>query len=537
MAIVSAPILPSEDKATALLARGKPCLLYSERIADLETPVSVTLKLACPPCCLLESVEGGKHRGRFSIIALAPDLIWTCHDKTITTRDGTGKTLTQTTITGDTAQACVGDDALEALRQLQADSRLDIPASLPPMVAGLFGYFGYEMIQHMERIPTAKADDDTNANIPNTPDAWFMRPTLVVVIDRLKESMVLATPLRPDSNKPPQAIYGEGKQRLLDAMTALDKPVPDAAPARKTPTPNEANSPKKVPPKNPKEIKEIFGARPNMTKAKFLANVKAGIDYIKAGDIFQVLLSQRLTRPFRHHPFQFYRTLRRLNPSPFLLYFDMGEFALVGSSPEILVRLRGDTITIRPIAGTRPRGSTPDEDQALAQELLADAKERAEHLMLLDLARNDTGRVAAAGSITLVEHFAIERYSHVMHIASEVEGQLREGADAIDALQAGFPAGTVTGAPKIRAMEIIHELEATRRGTYAGAAGYIAANGDMDTCILLRTALIENNQMHIQAGAGIVYDSQPEKEFDETINKAKALLHAAQVADALVEGN
>ncbi|MCG8621262.1 MAG: anthranilate synthase component I [Proteobacteria bacterium] len=516
MATVSAQILPSEDKATAALARGKPCLLYSERIADLETPVSVTLKLGShtPPCCLLESVEGGKHRGRFSIIALAPDLIWTCHAKTITTRNGNGKILHQ-----------AEGDALVALRQLQTHSRLDIPDSLPPMTAGLFGYFGYEMIQHMEKIPTAKATSDA---VPDTPDAWFMRPTLVVVIDRLKDSMVLATPLRPAKSKPPAVIYDEGKQRLLEAMATLDKPVPDRDPPSKKLPASKAAKPTA-------KIAEILGARPNMTKAKFLARVKTAIDYIKAGDIFQVLLSQRLTRPFAHHPFHFYRTLRRLNPSPFLLYFDMGEFALVGSSPEILVRLRGNTITIRPIAGTRPRGSTLDEDQALAQELLADAKERAEHLMLLDLARNDTGRVAAAGSISLVEHFAIERYSHVMHIASEVEGQLRDGADAIDALQAGFPAGTVTGAPKIRAMEIIHELEASRRGTYAGAAGYIAANGDMDTCILLRTALIKNGAMHIQAGAGIVYDSQPEKEFDETINKAKALLHAAQVADALAE--
>jgi len=271
----------------------------------------------------------------------------------------------------------------------------------------------------------------------------------------------------------------------------------------------------------------------NMEKSKFLEMVDRAVEYIKAGDIFQVVLSQRFSIPFNLPAISLYRALRRLNPSPFLIYFNMGDMALVGSSPEILVRLRDEKVTIRPIAGTRPRGQTPEEDAALADELIADVKERAEHLMLLDLGRNDTGRVSKPGTVRLVDSFAIERYSHVMHIASEVQGDIRDGLDTVDALKAGFPAGTVSGAPKIRAMEIIDELEPSQRGPYAGAAGYISADGDMDTCIVLRTAIVKDNVMHIQAGAGIVYDSVPEMEFQETVNKAMAVIRAASEANNL----
>ena len=490
-------LAPSELKrARTALDAGRATLLHTELVADLETPVSIMLKLGIdsPYHCLLESVEGGNVRGRFSVIALNPDLIWRVQGDAITTHDGNGKLLSQEK-----------GDALGHLRQVLKASQVDIPDDLPPMSAGLFGYFGYEMIGFMENVPTDNPDE------LGIPDACFMRPQVVVIFDRLKDSLRIATPLRPDDGDV-EAVIAAATERL---KTITDK-LKTALPLIKKTT---CESP--LPP-----------TAANMPKAQFLNMVKKAIDYIKAGDIFQVVLSQRFSVPFLQHPFALYRSLRRLNPSPFLIYFHMDGFALVGSSPEILVRLRDGVITLRPIAGTRPRGKTPDEDQALADELLNDAKERAEHLMLLDLGRNDVGRVAQPGSVAVVDQFHIERYSHVMHIASEVQGAVRAECDVIDALKSGFPAGTLTGAPKIRAMEIIHELEPARRGSYGGAAGYISSNGDMDTCIVLRTALIKDGILHIQAGAGIVYDSVPENEFQECVNKAMAIITAATEAAA-----
>lgn len=484
------------SSALACLGEGKAFLLYTELVADLETPVSVMLKLGAdkPYNCLLESVEGGRVRGRFSVIALDPDLIWRVNGDTITTTDINGRILARET-----------GDALEALRRLIRQSRMDIPKHLPPMSSGLFGFFGYEMIRYMERIPTDNRDD------LGTPDACLMRPSAVVIIDRLKDSLLVATPVRPDdAGGDHRKALAAGQQKLDDIANRLNAPLRHAPTKKSRQKPPQPTS--------------------NVKKPDFLNAVRKAIEYIKSGDIFQVVLSQRFSVPFTKTPFALYRALRRLNPSPFLIYFHMGDFALVGSSPEILVRLRDEKVTIRPIAGTRPRGKTPAEDQQLAAELLADPKERAEHLMLLDLGRNDAGRVSRPGSVEVVDQFAIERYSHVMHIASEVQGTIRPEYDAIDALKAGFPAGTVSGAPKIRAMEIIHELESVRRGPYAGAAGYISADGDMDTCIILRTAVVKDGMMHIQAGAGIVYDSVPEKEFDETLAKAMALIRATEVA-------
>lgn len=495
-------ILPNKSDIKAQLAEGKTVLLHTELVADLETPVSIMLKLGIdePYHCLLESVEGGDVRGRFSVIALNPDLIWTVRGEDITIENGDGQiTATET------------GSAFDSLRRLMADTAVNIPKDLPPMSTGLFGYFGYEMIQYMENITASNPDE------LGTPDACLMRPSVVVIIDRLKDSLRIITPVRPDhiNESANDDAINQGHQRLHAIIEKLNKSsFSQQKPSNHTALPDVAT---------------------NMPKSIYLGMVKKAIEYIKAGDIFQVVLSQRYSVPFFKKPFTLYRSLRRLNPSPFLIYFNMGGYSLVGSSPEILVRLRDGKVTIRPIAGTRPRGKTPEEDQQLAIDLLDDAKERAEHLMLLDLGRNDVGRVSKPGSVKVIDHFHIERYSHVMHIASEVEGQIRPELDAIDALKAGFPAGTLTGAPKIRAMEIIDELEPTRRGPYGGAAGYISGNGDMDTCIVLRTALVKNNMLYIQAGAGVVYDSIDENEYQECENKAMAVIRAAAEAVEMPE--
>lgn len=494
-------IQPEQKEAELLLKNGKTVLLHTELVADLETPVSIMLKLGIdePYHCLLESVEGGNVRGRFSVIALNPDLIWTVRGDDITIEDGKGHVISRE-----------NGAVFESLRRLMASSSVEIPDDLPPMSTGLFGYFGYEMIQYMEDITS------TNPDELGTPDACLMRPSVVVIIDRLKDSLRVVTPVRPDSHDGNhETAIQNGHDRLQNIVNTLNKNIS----SRQKPEPHTP-------------LPEVST---NMPKSTYLGMVKKAIEYIKAGDIFQVVLSQRFSVPFFKKPFTLYRSLRRLNPSPFLIYFNMGGYSLVGSSPEILVRLREGNVTIRPIAGTRPRGKSPEEDQNLAADLLDDAKERAEHLMLLDLGRNDVGRVSQPGTVKVVDHFNIERYSHVMHIASEVQGQIRPDLDAVDALKAGFPAGTLTGAPKIRAMEIIDELEPTRRGPYGGAAGYISGNGDMDSCIVLRTALIKDNMLYIQAGAGVVYDSIDENEYQECVNKAMAVIRAAAEAVEMPE--
>ncbi len=485
-------ITPKRSEIAPLLAASETgTIAYTQLVADLETPVSAMMKLAAdkPYSCLLESVEGGNVRGRFSVIAMEPDLIWTCDEKSAWKTTPCGASIGE-----------VSSNPISSLRQLIDDSRLDMPEEMPPMAAGLFGYFGYEMIHHIDTIPI------NNPQEINVDMTKLMRPSIVVIFDRLKDVMLICTPVRKDTSRPPEEIWDEAEQRLKKTIAALNKPFVTQSLNVTGPMPEYQS---------------------NMTKNHFTNMVKKAVEYIKAGDIFQVVLSQRFSIPFTLPPIALYRALRRLNPSPFLIYFNMGDMSLVGSSPEILVRLRDQKVTIRPIAGTRPRGATNAEDAALADELIADPKERAEHLMLLDLGRNDTGRVSKPGTVKLVNSFEIEKYSHVMHIASEVEGEIRDGLDAVDALKAGFPAGTVSGAPKIRAMEIIDELEPAQRGAYAGAAGYISADGDMDTCITLRTAIVKDGMVYIQAGAGIVYDSNPDMEFNETVNKALALIRAA----------
>jgi anthranilate synthase component 1 len=486
-------------------AAGRPQLLWTRLVADLETPVSAMLKLADgrPMSFLFESVEGGAVRGRYSLIGLKPDLVWRCR--------GNRAEMNRRARAAPEAFEPQPDGALESLRALVAECRIEIPPTLPPMAAGLFGYMGYDTVRLMERLP------DANPDVLEVPDAIFLRPTLVAIFDNIEDQVTVVTPVWPQPGVAAEAAYAHACERLADAVADFERTLP----YRREPA--AATAPGMEP-------------RPNMTREQFHAMVEKAKEYIVAGDIFQVVPSQRFAVPFRLPPFALYRALRRLNPSPFLFFLDFGGFSVVGSSPEIMVRLRDEKVTIRPLAGTRKRGASPEEDRALAADLLADPKERAEHLMLLDLGRNDVGRVAKVGTVRVTEQYEIERYSHVMHIVSNVEGAIDPKHDAIDALIAGFPAGTVSGAPKVRAMEIIDELEPERRGIYAGAVGYFAANGTMDTCIALRTAVVKNGTMYVQAGGGVVADSDPEAEYQESCNKARALLRAAEEAVRFASG-
>jgi anthranilate synthase component I len=478
-------------------------LVWRRGVADLETAVAAFLKLAHgrPNSFLLESVEGGATRGRYSIIGMAPDLIWRC-------RNGCAEVNRHASAA---PHAFVTDDrpALESLRSVIAETRLDVPDSLPPMSGGLVGYLGYDMVRLMERLP------DKNADEIGVPDGLLIRPTLFVIFDNINDELTLAAPVYPHAGITAEAAWTAAEARLNEAEAALERPLPHPAPPVALPTAAPIS---------------------NVTKEEFLAAVVRAKEYIAAGDAFQIVLAQRFSAPFALSPFALYRALRRVNPSPFMFFLDFGGFAVVGSSPEILVRLRHGMVTLRPLAGTRRRGTTYEEDQALEAELLADPKERAEHLMLLDLGRNDVGRVAEIGSMKVTESFVIERFSHVMHISSNVEGRLCDGLDALDTLVAAFPAGTLSGAPKVRAMEIIEELESTRRNIYGGCIGYFAANGTMDTCIGLRTALVKDGTMYVQAGAGIVADSDPESEHEECRQKARALFRAAEEAVRFAAG-
>jgi anthranilate synthase component 1 len=494
----SVDALPALDAFTKRYRAGEPQVVYTRLIADLETPVSAYLKLAAgkPMSFLLESVEGGATRGRYSVIGLAPDLIWRAHGDTAEMDRSPGKGR------GFKREA---QPALASLRSLLADSRLTLPDGLPPMAAGVFGYMGYDTIRLVERLPAVNSDD------LGVPDSILMRPTLIVIFDSVRDELSVVTPVRPDDKVSAEAAYKAACKRLKSVVSALDAPLPHAP----------ALSNRKLVAPEP---------RSNTKPRDYLDMVRRAKEYIVAGDIFQVVLSQRFSAPFALPAFSLYRALRRLNPSPFLFHLEFGDFALVGSSPEILVRVRDGQVTIRPIAGTAPRGQTDHEDKALADALLKDPKERSEHLMLLDLGRNDVGRVVETGTVDVTDQFVIERYSHVMHIVSNVVGRLAKGKDSVDALMGGFPAGTVSGAPKVRAMEIIDELECSKRGPYAGCVGYFTADGEMDTCIVLRTGIVKDGMLHVQAGAGVVFDSVPENEQQECINKAKAIVRAAEEA-------
>jgi anthranilate synthase component 1 len=488
---------PGYDAFRAAYEAGRGALVWRHDVADMLTPVAAFLKLAHGRkySFLLESVEGGAARGRYSVIGMAPDLIWRC-DRGVALMNREAQAEPE-------AFLPVGEPPLDSLRDLIAETRLDVPEGLPPMTGGLSGYLGYDMVRLMEALP------DGNPDVLGIPDALLVRPSLFAIFDGVTDELTLAAPVYPKAGMSAASAYAAAELRLKDAALALDRPAPKLV--------SPAGIPEPVP-------------QSNMSKDAFLDSVARAKTYIEAGDAFQIVLSQRFEAPFTMPPFALYRSLRRINPAPFLFYLDFGDFQAVGSSPEILVRLRDGIVTIRPLAGTRRRGADKAEDAALEAELLADPKERAEHLMLLDLGRNDVGRVARIGSVKVVESFAVERFSHVMHISSTVEGRIRPELDALDALAAGFPAGTLSGAPKVRAMEIIDELEPSRRGLYAGCIGYFAANGTMDTCIALRTALVKDGTMYVQAGVGVVADSDPEAEYQESVQKARALFRAAEDA-------
>jgi anthranilate synthase component 1 len=481
---------------------GRPQAIYTRLIADLETPVSAFLKLAegRDNAFLLESVQGGETRGRYSVIGAKPDLIWRC-------RNGKAEINRNARAAPDTFAADeLADRPLESLRQLFNATQMELPRDLPPMAVGLFGYLGYDMVRAIERLGPPPPDP------LDLPDAILIRPTITAIFDNVRDEITIVSPVWPEPGLDARAAYARASERLNDAIGDLERAMPGAPASLGT-------------------LPTVSAIESNVTHDAYLDIVERAKEYIRAGDIFQVVPSQRFRRPFTLPPFSLYRALRRLNPSPFLYHLAFPGFTIVGSSPEILVRLRDGTVTIRPIAGTRRRGATPEDDARLADELMADPKERAEHLMLLDLGRNDVGRVAEIGSVKVTDSFFIERYSHVMHLVSNVEGKLRKGLDAIDALAAGLPAGTLSGAPKIRAMQIIDEFEKEKRGgAYAGAVGYFAANGAMDTCIVLRTAVVKDGTMYVQAGGGVVADSDPEAEYEETVNKAKALMAAAEEA-------
>ncbi len=485
-------------------AAGRNQLVTIRLAADLDTPVSLMLKLAeaLPNSFMLESVTGGEVRGRYSIVGMKPDLIWECR--------GNAARINRNARFDDGFE----DDArpaLDSLRALIAESRIDMPDGIPPVAAGLFGYLGYDMIRLVEHLP------DVNPDPLDLPDAILLRPSVVAVLDGVKGEVTLCAPAFHDAAMSARAAYARAAERVMEALRSLGR-----QPAE---------------PRALGEATQVGAPVSNFSKPDYLAAVERAKEYIRAGDIFQVVPSQRWTVDFPLPPFALYRSLRRTNPSPFMFFLNMGGFQIVGASPEILVRLREGEVTIRPIAGTRPRGTNEAEDKALEADLLADQKERAEYLMLLDLGRNDVGHVAKIGTVRPTEEFIIERYSHVMHIVSNVVGELRDGEDALSALLAGLPAGTVSGAPKVRAMEIIDELEPEKRGVYGGAVGYFAANGEMDMCIALRTGVVKDGKLYIQAGGGVVYDSDPEAEFQETVNKSKALHRAAQDSARFVRGN
>ena len=474
-------------------------VVYTSLTADLDTPVSAFLKLAegLPNTYLLESVEGGASRGRYSFIGFKPDLIWRCFGE---------RAEINRRVMADADDFTAQDQKpLDALKALIAESHIDLPDHLPPMSAGLVGYMGYDTVRLMEKLP------DENPDNLDVPDGIFIRPTVTASFDTIADTVTVVTPVRPETGIDAQAAYDLACARLNDVVQHFQRNLFIDRRSRTVP-------------------QDLPEPEVSVDEAGYHEMVERAKEYIRAGDIFQVVLSQRYSLPYRLPPFAFYRALRRINPSPFMFYLDIGGFQVVGASPEILVRLRDGEVTIRPIAGTRKRGKNSEEDKFLAKDLLDDPKERSEHLMLLDLGRNDVGRVSQPGTVRVTDRETIEYYSHVMHIVSNVVGQIDPQYDAMDALKAGFPAGTVSGAPKVRAMEIIDELEPVRRGIYAGCIGYISADGSMDTCIALRTAVIKDEKVHIQAGAGIVVDSKPEMEHQECRNKAGALMAACREA-------
>ena len=491
---------PARSVFDSVYLAGRAQVVWTRLVADLETPVSAYLKLSDgrTMTSLLESVEGGATRGRYSFIGIEPDVVWRARGEIAEIN----RTPQQTPDRFTRDQ----QPTLNSLRALLAESRIALPPGLPPNAAGVIGYMGYDTIRLVEALPNVRPDTLT------VPDCILVRPTTMVVFDNVKDEMIVVTPVFPAADIEAVAAYDAAIERLASIIATLDQPIP-----------HEAISGAEA-----LALPEISS---NTAPAVYEDMVLKAKEYIAAGDIFQVVLSQRFSAPFALSSIALYRALRRTNPSPFLFHLDFGGFAIVGSSPEILVRVRDDQVTIRPLAGTRPRGATAEIDKQLERELLADPKERAEHLMLLDLGRNDVGRVSEIGTVEVASSFEIERYSHVMHISSTVHGKLdRSQHDEIDALMAGLPAGTLSGAPKVRAMQIIDELEVHKRGPYGGCVGYFSADGQMDTCIVLRSAIVKDGMIYVQAGAGVVADSVPAAEQQECVFKAAALFRAAEEA-------
>jgi anthranilate synthase component 1 len=476
-------IQPSREEYQRLSGTYQVVPVYQEVVADLETPIAAFKKIGGTPAYLLESVSGGEFLGRYSFIGFDPFLIFRAKGDTVS-------------VAADGREEHFSGSPLRALEKVLAGLKGPSLKGLPRFYGGGVGYFGYDLVRHLERLPSCTVDD------MGVDDCYLVFTRMVLIFDHTRRRLTVVANTRPQDD--PNAAYQDAVNRIAHTLAALRQPVALGW-----------------------EVQAADPAAPpavNMRKDEFLDAVRRAKEYIRAGDILQVVLSQRFAQPFAGDPFETYRRLRAINPSPYLFYLNFGDPVIVGSSPEMLIRVEDGIIRTRPIAGTRPRGRDTAEDEALAEELLGDPKERAEHIMLVDLGRNDLGRVCAPGTVQVPEFMTIEKYSHVIHIVSEVQGKLAPGYTALDALAASFPAGTVSGAPKVRAMEIIEELEPTRRGIYAGAVGYFSFSGNLDTCITIRTIVIRNGQAYVQAGAGIVADSDPEREYLETINKAQALL-------------
>jgi anthranilate synthase component 1 len=488
-------VAPSREEFRRLAGRGNLIPVHREILADLETPVSAFRKIAdAENAFLLESVERGEKLGRFSFLGRNPSLLVRSRGETVEIIDAAGAVVETLTC----------PDPLVALRQVMARYTPVADPALPPFSGGAVGFLSYDAVRRFERLP------DKNPDEIGVPDMLFAITDTVMIFDHLRHRIRLVANAHVEGEA--DAAFDRACAQVDDMAEMLTRPIP---------------GPKSTSQRVNESTLEIF---PSVSRSQFEATVEKCKEYILAGDAFQIVPSQRFTARLTCDPFDLYRALRAINPSPYMFYLKFGDLRVAGSSPEILVQVKGRQVTIRPIAGTRPRGATPQEDAALERDLLADPKECAEHLMLVDLGRNDVGRVARVGTVRVEDFMTVERYSHVMHIVTNVTGELAPGRDAYDALRAGFPAGTLTGAPKIRAMEIIDEVETLRRGLYGGAVGYVSYSGNLDTCIGIRTAVIRDGQVHIQAGGGIVADSVPANEYMETVNKAKALFRALAMA-------
>jgi anthranilate synthase component I len=488
-------VRPTRDEIAALAARGNVVPVYREILADLDTPVSAFLKIHRGPYgFLLESVEGGEKWARYSFLGTEPARVLRIRGRTLEVETPGARTETRTV-----------DDPLGALREILAAYRPVAVPGLPRFVGGAVGQIAYDMVRNFERLPARTTDD------LGLPDACLLLAESLVVFDNVAQKILVVSHAHLDGRLAPEAAYDEAVARIDTLVARLRAPLEE--PPRVEGVPGEVRS--------------------NFTQEAYEAAVRRAKEYIRAGDVIQVVLAQRFELPLAAPPLNVYRCLRTVNPSPYHFFLALGDHAVAGASPEVMVRVEDGDVTVRPIAGTRPRGTIEREDGALAAELAADPKELAEHVMLLDLGRNDVGRVARPGSVEVTERFVIERYSHVMHLVSNVRGRLAPGRDAFDALRATFPAGTLSGAPKIRAMEIIEELEPVRRGIYGGAVGYFAFSGAMDTAITIRSAVFRGGRVYVQAGAGIVADSDPESEHRECVNKARAMIQAVRLAEAL----